>query len=134
LDLSLTNEEGRSLDLSALRGRPSVLFLFATYDAPSQVALMPLLAASKAEDRATFVGIAVQPDAQAFLAPFRKALDIPFALYFDGTGALLKGTTALGKIPGIPAFVALDAEGHVCKTFIGVPSKADLESVIASAL
>ena len=134
MELTLTSETGRTLKLSALRGRASVLFLFATYDPSSQLALTPLLAATQHEDRVTFVGIAVQPDAQAFLRPYREALDIPFALYFDGTQALLQGTTALGKLPGVPAFVALDAQGHVRKTFVGVPNAGDVQSVIESAL
>jgi peroxiredoxin len=130
LDLTLNNIDGRSLELSALRGRPALLFLFATYDAVSQIALTPLLAASESDKGVTIVGIAVQPDAREFLGPFRTALDIPFALYFDGSGALLQGKTALGKIPGIPAYVALDAEGHVRGTFFGVAKAADLETLI----
>lgn len=122
------------MQLSTLRGRPCLLFLFATYDPNSQLALTPLLEAGKREDRVTFVGVAVQPDAEAFLAPFREALDIPFALYFDSSQALLSGKTALGALPGVPAFVALDAEGHVRETFVGVPKVKELQELIESAL
>ncbi len=133
LELIVTNEEGRSLELSALRGRPTLLFLFATYDVNSQLALVPLIEASKTNTRVTVVGIAVQNDAQAFLGPFEEALDIPFAIYIDSAGALLQGNTALGKLPGVPAYVALDAEGHVKKTFFGVASVDVLEDLIDSA-
>jgi hypothetical protein len=91
------------------------------------------MAASKAQPGVTIVGVAVQPDAKEFLRPFRDALDIPFALYFDGSGALLHGKTALGKIPGVPAYVALDAEGHVKGTFFGVAKAPDLDTLIATA-
>lgn len=134
LELKVTNEEGRSLELAELRGRPSLLFLFATYDTTSQLALTPLITASQTEDRVTFIGIAVQPDAGTFLGPFRKALDIPFALYIDDTGALLQGKTVLGRVPGVPAYVALDAGGHVRKTFFGVAKHAELEELVDSAL
>lgn len=134
LDLKVTNEQGRSLELAALRGRPSVLFLFATYDANSQLALTPLIAASETENRVTFVGIAVQDDAQAFIGPFKKALDIPFAIYIDDAGALLQGKTALGRLPGVPAYVALDADGHVRKTFSGVATREVIEELVESAL
>lgn len=133
LEMLVTNEEGRSLQLSALRGRPSLLFLFATYDSTSQLALTPLITASQLDDRVTFIGIAVQEDAQEFLGPFKEALDIPFAIYIDSAGALLKGSTALGKLPGVPAYVALDAEGHIKKTFFGVASVDQLEELIDSA-
>jgi peroxiredoxin len=132
LDLTLTSDAGRNLELAALRGRPTLLFLFATYDPISQLALTPLMAASKTQPDVTVVGVAVQPDAREFLKPFRDALDIPFALYFDGSGALLQGKTALGRIPGIPAYVALDAQGHVRATFFGVAKAQDLEALIAS--
>jgi hypothetical protein len=134
LDLTVTNEQGRSLELAALRGRPSLLFLFATYDTSSQLALTLLIAASQTESRVTFVGIAVQEDAQAFIGPFKKALDIPFAIYIDDAGALLHGKTALGKLPGVPAYVALDAEGHVRKTFSGGAKKDVIEELVESAL
>ena len=82
----------------------------------------------------TFVGIAVQPDAAEFLATFKKSLDIPFALYIDDSGALLQGKTALGKLPSVPAYVALDAQGHVHKTFVGVATQDEIEDLIESAL
>jgi peroxiredoxin len=134
LDLKVSNEQGRSLELAELRGRPSVLFLFTTYDATSQLALTPLILASQSEDRVTFIGIAVQPDARVFLGQFKKFLEIPFALYIDDAGALLQGTSALGKVPGVPAYVALDAEGHVRKTFFGIAKKDDIEELVDSAL
>jgi hypothetical protein len=134
LDLTVTNEQGRSLELAALRGRPSLLFLFATYDSSSQLALTLLIAASQTESRVTFVGIAVQDDAQTFIGPFKKALDIPFAIYIDGAGALLQGKTVLGKLPGVPAYVAIDAEGHVRKTFSGVAKREVIEDLVESAL
>lgn len=134
LDLTVRNEEGRSLELAALRGRPALIFLFTTYDVTSQLALTPLIAASQSEERATFVGIAVQPDAAEFLAQFKKTLDIPFALYADDSGALLQGKTVLGKLPSVPAYVALDAQGHVHKTFVGVAKKDQIEELIESAL
>ena len=134
LELSLINLEGRSLELAELRGRPTLLFLFATFDGTSQLALAPLMAATEREDRVTVLGIAVQPDAKAFLRPFRDALDVPFALYIDEKEALIHGHTALGRMPGVPAFVALDSEGHVRRTFFGVADRAELERLIESVL
>jgi peroxiredoxin len=134
LDLTVRNEQGRSLELAQLRGRPSLLFLFTTYDTLSQLALTPLIAANQADDRVTFIGIAVQPDASLFLGEFKKALDIPFALYIDDSAALLQGKTVLGKVPGVPAYVALDAAGHIKKTFFGVAKKAQIEELVDSAL
>jgi hypothetical protein len=110
-----------------------LLFLFATYDATSQLALTPLITEAQTDNRVTIIGIAVQDDAQVFLGPFKEALDIPFAIYIDSAGALLQGKTALGKLPGVPAYVALDAEGHIRKTFFGVASQDQLDELIDSA-
>jgi peroxiredoxin len=134
LELDLISSDGRSLQLSALRGRPTLLFLFATYDPSSQLALAGLLREIEREPRLTVLGVAVQPDAQLFLEPFRETLEIPFPLYIDRESALLRGDTPLGKIPGIPAFVALDAEGHVRRTHFGVADRDALETLVESAL
>ena len=134
LELALTTEDGRSLELAALRGRPTLMFLFATFDGSSQLALAPLMAATENEERVTVIGVAVQPDARTFLGPFRAALDVPFALYIDEQQALIEGKTALGKLPGVPAFVALDAAGHVRRTFFGVADRDELERLIESTL
>ncbi|HKP56003.1 MAG TPA: TlpA disulfide reductase family protein [Polyangiales bacterium] len=133
LDLTLNGLDGRNLELSALRGKPVLLFLFATYDPISQIALTPLLAAGKSESRVTIIGVAVQPDAREFLGPFAKALEVPFALYYDGSGALLHGKTKLGALPGVPLYIAVDAEGYVHGTFYGVAKAKDLEALIDSA-
>lgn len=134
LELTLTNEEGRTLELKALRGRPTLLFLFATYDARSQLALAQLIAASETEQRSTILGVAVQPDAKTFLGMFRETVEPPFELYFDASGALLEGRSTLGAFPGVPAFVAIDAEGNVCRTFVGIPDRAEFERLIESSL
>ncbi|HKU36638.1 MAG TPA: TlpA disulfide reductase family protein [Polyangiales bacterium] len=134
LDLKLEDEQGRTLQLSALRGRPALLFLFATFDTTSQLALTPLLAApAELQQRATLIGVAVQPDAKLFLGPFREALDIHFPVYFEPEGKLLEGKTELGELPGVPAYVALDKEGHIRGTFFGVAKTQELEALVDSA-
>lgn len=134
LELSLISDEGRTLQLSALRGRPVLLFMFATYDASSQLALAGLLRKLEGDTRITPIGVAVQPDARTFLAPFRAALELPFPIYIDATNVLLTGASALGKLPGVPAFVAVDPRGRIRRTVYGVATKEQLEELIESAL
>lgn len=86
------------------------------------------------EPRLTVIGVAVQPDAQQFLEPFRETLEIPFPLYIDKQSALLHGNTPLGKIPGIPAFVSVDASGHIRRTHYGVADRDALDTLVESAL
>jgi peroxiredoxin len=134
-ELDLTSVDGRTLRLSELRGRPTLLFLFATYDGTSQLALTGLLRElEEREPLATVIGVAVQPDAKEFIEPFRKLLDVPFPLYMDTKSALLHGDTSVGKIPGVPAFIALDSKGYVRSTYYGVADRDRLHELIDSSL
>jgi hypothetical protein len=134
LDMTLARSDGTPLELAALRSGPTLLFLFATYDQTSQLALVPLLQFIEVDKRVAIIGIALQPDAKAFLDLYRRALSIPFALYFDPENRLLRGQTALGRVRVVPAFVALDARGHIRAQQYGPASAEQLRTLAESAL
>ena len=113
LELTLARADGTRVELAAISGKPTLLFLFATYDEASQLALVPLLRFIEQDPTVSVLGIALQPDAKAFLDMYKRALSIPFELYFDPDNRLLPGATAVGRVPTIPAFVALDSRGQV---------------------
>jgi hypothetical protein len=134
LELTLGRADGTQLELAALSGKPTLLFLFATYDAASQFALAPLVRFIEHEPRLQVIGVALQPDAKAFLKMYQTTLAVPFALYTDPGNRLLHGDTALGRVAAVPAFVALDAEGHVRAQRVGVASADELRVLADSAL
>jgi cytochrome oxidase Cu insertion factor (SCO1/SenC/PrrC family) len=132
--LPLTLASGDPTDLARLRGRPVLVFLFATYDTACQLALEPLTELQARTPELQLIGIAVQPDAEAFLPPYASALDVRFTLAFDPTGNLLRGTTGLGAIPAVPFYVLLDAQGVVQDRHVGVLEKAALADFVAPVL
>jgi len=133
LDLSLTRADGARAELSAWRGRPLLLFLFATYDEASQLEFVPLQQLLERERQLQVVGVALQPEAATFLKLFQRALSVPFELYYDADNQLLHKQTALGALRGVPAFVALDAEGRIRGVHYGVATHEQLRALAASA-
>ena len=134
LDLSLARSDGTRVELAAVSGKPTLLFLFATYDQASQLALVPLLQLIEQEPRVAVLGVALQPDAKAFLDMYKRALSIPFELYFDPDDQLLHGGTALGRVRAVPLFVALDAQGRIREQRYGVPTGEQLRALADQTL
>ena len=134
LELQLSRSDGARTDLAALGGKPTLLFVFATYDQTSQLALVPLLRLIEQDPRIAVIGVAVQPDAKEFLEMYKRALSIPFELYVDPDDQLLHGGTALGRVRAVPLFVALDAEGRIRDQRYGAVSGEQLRAIADSAL
>ena len=133
LELTLGQPDGTRVELSALTGQPTLLFLFATYDEASQLALVPLLQTLEHQRDLRVVAVALQPDAKDFLPMFKRALSIPFALYLDPENQLMQGKTALGQVNAVPAFVALDAQGRIRQILVGVPNTEQLRLLSGAA-
>lgn len=127
LSLDLARADGRTIQLSAYGGQPLLLFLFATYDEASQLALVKLNQFLSQHASVQVAGVLLQPDAETFLPLFKEAVSLPFELYFDRDLKILKGESALGKLNGVPAFVALDASGRLRDMHFGVLSPEQLE-------
>lgn len=133
LALSLVSADGQPVELAALGGAPKLVFLFATYDQASQFALVPLAQFAEQESRVKVLGVALQPNAKTFLRMFANAMSVPFPLYYEPGNQVLRGETALGDLPGVPAIVALDAQGHIRATHLGVASAEQLRALAADA-
>lgn len=124
--------DGRPLELAALRGKPVLLFMFATYDTASQLTLARLEAVLKRQTFVTVVGIALQPDAQRFLELYQQTLSVSFLLSYDPHGTILRGNTALGHVDAIPLLVALDEQGVARALHYGAATDAQLTDLIES--
>lgn len=133
LELSLAREDGRSFKLSALDGQPRLLFLFATYDQASQLALAPLSRFVEQNPDTAVLGVLVQPEAETFMPMFAHSLSLPFELYVEPDNRLLEGKTPLGRLEVVPAFVALDARGKIRDVRYGIATDADLRSMLDNA-
>jgi peroxiredoxin len=129
LTLSLARADGRTVELSAYGGQPLLLVLFATYDEASQLALVKLTKFLSQHASVQVAGVLMQPDAATFLPLFKDAVSLPFEVYYDPDQRILSGASALGKLNGVPAFVALDATGHIRDIRYGVQSSEELEQL-----
>jgi len=129
LTLQLARADGRTIELSAYGGQPLLLFMFATYDEASQLALVKLQQFLSQHGTAQVAGVIMQPDAATFLPLFKEAVSLPFEVYYDQDLRILKGESPLGKLNSIPAFVALDATGRVREIRYGVQTSEQLEQL-----
>ena len=83
-----------------LRGRPILLYFFATFDLPSQANLNMLNAFAADHPEIRVLGVAVQPDARALLGAWVNALSPQFPVAYDSDHAIADGGTALGDDSG----------------------------------
>lgn len=128
LDVELRHATGEALELADYRGQLVLLYLFATFDLPSQAALEPLREVATQHPDLRVVGIALQPNAAELLKIFGSALGIEFPLAYDPANVLLRGLTDVGQVEGVPAYVLLDRHGVVARKSVGPMGAAALRS------
>lgn len=130
ISLALKSADGRVFGLEDLRGQPLLIFVFATYDDASQLALTPLehvLHAHASGSGLHALGIAAQPDPERLLPLYREALGVSFALAYDPENLVVSGKSALGALETVPTFFLLDAEGRLIARHTGAMTEAELE-------
>ena len=125
IELALRTPEGVFVDLGDLRGKPIVLFVFATFDTESQAATRPLARFQRAHvGDAHVVGIAVQPNAAELVGPWSQALGITFTVTYEPEPRILAG---------VPSYIVLDAEGLVVARHTGFASENKLARLLDAA-
>ncbi len=123
----LTSED--ELRLSALRGRPTLVNLWASWCAPCRTE-MPLLQASheRAGEAVRFLGVNVSDERSSALN-FLAVAGISYPQAVDPTNLL---PSQLGS-QGLPVTIVVDAAGSVVYRKIGQLSETDLQEALASA-
>jgi len=116
LDLGVRLSDGRWLELADLRGKPVLLFVFATFDAVSQASLTPLRPFVPQHPGIIVVGIAAQPRAMQLVEAWAYALDPPFG--------------SLGKIEIVPTFILYGAHGYEIDRATGLLTEGDLARLV----
>ena len=126
LELGVRTTNGQWLELGALRGKPLLVFVFATFDAVSQAALKPLRRFVQNGAEIQIVGVAAQPRASQLVSAWAYALDPPFVVGTDPYGRVEEGLTALGKIETVPTYIVYDAAGYERERVTGMQSEKEL--------
>jgi hypothetical protein len=128
--MTLYTVDGTVLDLSELRGKPTLLFLFATFDGVSQASLRPLGRFMRDHPNVNVVGIAVQPRADELAKHWAHALKPPFVVGHAPNVDIAEGRSPLGEVERIPGFILLDPKGKPVARHTGFASERTLQHML----
>ena len=140
-DFELTSDVGEPVRLSALRGRPVVLYFYPKDDTPGctkQACGLRDVYGEIEERGATVLG--VSPDTEASHVKFRSKYGLPFTLLADPEhkvaelyGVWVEKTSFGRTSKGIKrSTFVIDADGKVASTMIGVSPDGHAEKVLAA--
>ena len=114
-DFELTSDGGETVRLSALKGRPVVLYFYPKDDTPGCTKEACGFRDDYAQyARAGVVILGVSPDSTRSHAAFKKKFDIPFPLLADEDKAVVKRYGAWGK----KKFMGREYMGVLRKTYL----------------
>lgn len=130
VELTLRTAGGRMMFVGDLRGKPVLLFIFATFDGVSQAALRPLGRFVRAHGDVYVIGVAIEPDAAELIDPYARALSPPFPITCDPDGHLEQGDTPIGPVESVPTYVMLDALGRPVSRHLGFASENALDRML----
>lgn len=133
LNLTFVTPEGGYIDLADLRGQPVLLYLFATFDVQSQAALRPVSRFTRLTPEVQVIGVAIQPRARALLDAWRQALSPPFPVAYEPDNLVARGLSPLGRIGGVPAFIAIDERGYAKNSRVGFVSVEQISRLFTDA-
>ena len=118
------------MDPAALRGRPTVVNLWATWCLPCQRE-MPILQRvhERFGEQVRFLGVDTRDDAAAAVE-FLRAIGVTYPQTVDPDGDLLHQL----RIPGLPVTVVLDRHGRVAHRKVGPIKEPELTEQVRALL
>jgi thioredoxin-dependent peroxiredoxin len=140
-DFELTSDSGETVKLSALRGKPVVLYFYPKDDTPGCTTQACGIRDAYGEfERAGAVVLGVSPDSESSHVKFKDKFDLPFTLLADSDHAVAEqygvwgektfaGKTYLGVQRS--TFV-IDADGSVKKVMHDVKPATHADDVLAA--
>ena len=131
VELTLRRADGTFLEVGEQRGRPVLLFVFATFDGVSQMLLTPLRNVAERHPDLVVIGIAAQPSARLLIDAYEHALEPPFPITYDPQETVAEGESALGEIEGIPTLILLDSRGVPAGRLSGFADETRIEALLA---
>jgi thiol-disulfide isomerase/thioredoxin len=132
---NLPDVQGRTLDVSALRGRVVVVQFVATWCFPC-IATAPRLQELESRygrEGLTVIGVGMDQQGALVLGPFQEQLQLTYPVLV-GNDALREGKTAFGRITTLPTTVIVGRDGAVLAAFKGVAEQGSLEAFLEQAL
>jgi cytochrome c biogenesis protein CcmG/thiol:disulfide interchange protein DsbE len=121
---------GPAVDPATLRGRPTVVNLWATWCLPCQREMPALQRVhERFGDGVRFVGVDTRDDA-AGAVEFLRTVGVTYAQTVDLDGELLRRL----RIPGLPNTVVLDRDGRIAYKTVGPIKEAQLNAQLQAVL
>lgn len=131
LSMVLPALDGGELELASLRGKLVVLHMFTTWSLAAQAELDSLAAADAAED-VVVLGVALDPEGHALVAPWRNGAGVRYLITL-GDAAVRDGTSPLGRIHTVPTTILLDREGRIRDRADRALAPGELDRLLAAA-
>ena len=134
IEMTLRTPGGEWIHLGDLRGKPLILYVFATWDGVSQAGLRPVGRFARLHDDVAIIGVAAQEDAAMLLDPYEHALNPGFPMTYDPERRVHVGLSPLGDISAVPTVIAFDANGIEFERHVGFPNTDTLPAMRDEAL
>lgn len=126
---SLTGLDGGAVGLERFRGKAVVLNYWATWCEPCRIEMPHLERAHTDLGRdVAVIGINLK-EGDALIRPYLAEQRITYPVLVDQDGAYWSRL----KLTGLPSTYVLDAEGIVCRRFVGILSYPLLQQAVAAA-
>lgn len=124
-DFELKTSEGRTVQLSKLKGKVVLLNFWATWCGPCRKEIPDFLEVYQQYKGKglEIVGVSLDEEGWSIVNPFVQQYKINYPIVI-GTGKLVK---AYGGFEFIPTTFLIDKKGAIVHTFTGVVTKAELE-------
>ncbi len=131
IDLTLPALDGGELDLARFRGQVVVLHVFTTWSVAAQLDVEQLALADADADVAV-IGVALDPDGRALVAPWRAAAEVGYVIGLADE-AWRAGRGPLGAVPVVPTTIVLDDRGQVVHRVERQLRPGELAALVRSA-
>ena len=128
-DFTLPDLDGRPFTLSAYRGNVVVLNFWATWCPPCRAEIPGFIALQDAfrEAGVVFVGVALDDEGAAVVAPYAEERGMNYPVLVDGWQAAAR----YGGIGTVPTTFLIDAEGRIRYRHTGILLKPSLRAALA---
>ncbi len=127
VSLTLEAADGGEIDVAAYRGEVVVIHVFTTWSIEA-TGDAPLLDEADRADDVVVIGIALDLEGYAVVAPWRKALGVDY-LIAVADDAFRTGGGPLGSVNAVPFTVILDRTGRIVKRIDRPLRDGDLDAV-----
>lgn len=131
-DFSLKTTDGKTVQLSQMKGKVVLLNFWATWCGPCRKEIPDFLEVYKEYKSKGFeiIGVSLDDEGWTVVNPFARKFKINYPIVL-GDGKLVR---AYGSFEFIPTTFLIDKQGTIVHTFTGLITKADLERRIKDIL